>query len=88
MDAVEIIRKGEDAKRLMEDPILIGALASIEEQILDAWKCQGDSAQRDKLWYRLEGLNAFKLMLENIMFDSLSVQSMLDARAKEMKVNG
>lgn len=49
-------RRGEQAKRLLDDPLLQEAFATVETGLRDAWSATSDeaAAERERLWLMLK----------------------------------
>ena len=49
-------RRGEHARRLLEDPLLQEAFAAVEGALREAWATSGDEAttERERLWLMLK----------------------------------
>lgn len=57
----EQIRRGEAAKRLLEDPILIESLETLERTYLESWRRteSKDVEGRERLWIALQVAEEF-----------------------------
>lgn len=64
----EQIRRGEAAKRLLEDPVLIEALERLERTYLDSWRRTDpkDTEGRERLWVALQVAEEFARNLRAI----------------------
>ena len=63
------ITLGKDAKSLVENSAFMYAINRIESDILNAWKLSApsDSAAREKLYYRMEGLGHIQMQLKGMI---------------------
>ena len=72
----DVILLGKAAESALDNPAIILALTKIEEEITRAWKLSApkDEEAREKLYYRIEGLNYFKAklqgMVNNMIFET------------------
>lgn len=62
-------RRGEQARRLLEDPLLQEAFATVEGALRDAWAATGDdaTAERERLWLMLKLLGRVRTSLSEAM---------------------
>ena len=62
----EAIRRGERAKQLLKDPLLVEALISIEAEIIAQWEAcpVRDSEGRELLWKYYKTAKKFRGILE------------------------
>ena len=69
MDKQQIIDQGYHAKRLLEDEVLLGAFAQVEEEIYTEWRTSalGDHQFRSDLFHTLKGLERLKARLQAIL---------------------
>lgn len=65
----EEIRRGEQAKRLLEEPLLVEAFTYIEQELIEAWKNspQRDTEGREKLHLSLCLLLKLKAQIQEVM---------------------
>lgn len=68
MDAEIEIRRGIEAERLLSEPLLAEAFATIEQEFTDAWKASParDPEGREKLWMSLKLLARVKAHMESV----------------------
>jgi len=59
-------RAAEHAQRLLDDPVLVGALGRLEAQYLDLWRnsLPEDREAREDAYHALRGLTAFRADLK------------------------
>ena len=71
------IIRGEHAKRLLEDELLIEAFEEVERDIFDEWKktSSADHSERAELFHTLKGLERLKGRLQAILDDALVAKS-------------
>lgn len=71
MDKQRIIDKGNHAKRLLEDELLIECFERIEKDIFEEWKSTGvhDYDERTDLFHSLKCLERLKARLRAILDD-------------------
>lgn len=69
MTTDEEIRRGNQAKQLLEHPLLIEAFSLIESEIIDAWKTspQRDAEGREKLHLTLCLLEKLKAQIAEVV---------------------
>lgn len=63
------ILRGEQARRVMEDPLLVEAFETIERECFDAWKTSGwkDADKREALYRQMKALGEVKTRLLTVM---------------------
>jgi hypothetical protein len=63
------IQNGERAAQLLQEPILVEALETIEQEYIDQWKNSPvrDHEAREKLWLMVKTAQKFRLELEQVM---------------------
>ena len=59
----QLVLRGKEAKRLMDDPLLGDALAALEKAYIAAWKEAEDPATRGTLWVKIKVLEDFQTEL-------------------------
>ena len=69
MTREEESRRGEQARRLLEDPLLQEAFVTVEAALHDAWEATDDdaTAQRERLWLMLKLLGRLRASLSEAM---------------------
>jgi hypothetical protein len=62
-------RRGEQAKRLLEDPLLQEAFATVDGALRDAWAATADDAapQRERLWLMLKLLRRVRAHMIDVV---------------------
>lgn len=62
-------RRGEQAKRLLDDPLLQEAFATVEASLRDAWTATADeaAAERERLWLMLKLLGRVWAHLTSVL---------------------
>jgi hypothetical protein len=62
-------RRGEQAKRLLEDPMLQEAFATVGSALRDAWSATADGAtdERERLWLMLKLLGRVHAYLTQVL---------------------
>lgn len=62
-------RRGEQARRLLEDPLLQEAFAAVESAVRDAWAATTDDAtgERERLWLMLKLLGRVHARLSEVL---------------------
>lgn len=73
MTKEQIIAKGQHAKRLLEDEVLVEALDAIEKDIFDEWRTTTIEAydERSDLFLTLKCLERLKARLRAILDDGV-----------------
>lgn len=56
----KITERGQHAENLLQDPLVVDALKSIEQVLQDSWKEAPSAEIREELWYTLKGMQRFK----------------------------
>lgn len=58
-------RRGEQARRLLEDPLMVEAFAAVEGSLRRQWEASGDgdAAARERLWLMLKLLRRVQGLL-------------------------
>jgi hypothetical protein len=59
----EIIERGHQAERILQDPLMAEALETIEQSIRESWDSATTTEVREELWYTLKGMQRFKQYL-------------------------
>lgn len=62
-------RRGEQARRLLEDPLLQEAFATVETTLHDTWSTTGDEAtdERERIWLMLKLLRRVRARLSEVL---------------------
>jgi hypothetical protein len=62
-------RRGEQAKRLLEDPLLQEAFTAVDRALRDTWSATGDDAtdERERLWLMLKLLERVRTYLSQVL---------------------
>ena len=62
-------RRGEQAKRLLDDPLLQEAFAAVDQALRDAWSSTADDAtdERERLWLMLKLLGRVRAHLSRVL---------------------
>lgn len=65
----EEIRRGDEAKRLIEHPLVVEAFEICRQDIMDTWAASParDTEGRETLWLTLKCLNKVHAQLESVM---------------------
>jgi hypothetical protein len=81
----EYAQRGDDARRIMNDPILRQALEELERDIVQGMKALSatDLEGRDALWRELRALASFKVKVKNYVTRGDMAKKTLMQRAKD-----
>ena len=62
-------RRGEQARRLLEDPLLQEAFAAVDTALRDAWAATADDAavERERLWLMLKLLGRVRAHMTGVV---------------------
>lgn len=62
-------RRGEQARRLLEDPLLQEAFSAVDTALRDAWVTTADDAadERERLWLMLKLLARVRAQIVNVL---------------------
>ena len=62
-------RRGEQARRLLDDPLLQESFATVEASLRDAWTATPDdaAAERERLWLMLKLLDRVRGHLNSVL---------------------
>jgi len=60
----DIIQRGENAARVLNDPLVKDTLAGLEDLMIQSWRAASDADIREELWFTLKGLERFRSMFE------------------------
>ncbi len=62
-------RRGEQARRLIEDPLLQDAFATVEAVLHDTWSTTADDAtgERERIWLMLKLLRRVRACLSEVL---------------------
>lgn len=84
MTPQEQVQRGEEAARLLENPILAEAFASIEQEYTTLWKQTkaSDEAAREKLWLSIRQLQMVQAHLHTAVQTGKAAKATLAQRAK------
>lgn len=87
-DALEdAIRRGERARAILEDALVIEAFDGIEANLLAAWRAspQRDAEGRERLWAMVAAMDAFKAAFTVYMNDgAIAAQEVLLRNANKV----
>lgn len=78
-------RRGEQARQLLEHPLLVEAFDLIEQEYTEQWKSSParDQDAREKLWLSLKLLHRLRGQLETVVETGKVAQATLAQRALE-----
>jgi len=79
-DLAEDARRGDHAKALLEDPILLEMLERMEAHYVDTWRKSGtaDVQTRERAWMQCALVNDFRQQLRTVSEGGLLARSMLE----------
>lgn len=79
-------RRGEDAKRLLEEPLLVEAFEHIKQELTQAWteSPARDVEGREKTWLMLKLLGRVRGHLESVMANGTMAKATLLERARKI----
>jgi hypothetical protein len=60
----ETIQRGENADRILNDPLVQEVLLGMESMMVQTWKATSVASEREELWYTLKGLERFRSAFE------------------------
>lgn len=62
-------RRGEQARRVLEEPLLVEAFATVETGLRQQWEASddGEAGQRERLWLMLKLLRRVRALLIEVM---------------------
>jgi hypothetical protein len=62
-------RRGEQARRLLEDPLLQEAFATVENALREAWIATQDdaTAERERLWLMVKLMSRVRIHLVDVL---------------------
>lgn len=82
----EEVRRGHEAKRLLETPLLIEAFKTIELEILTKWheSPAGDEKGREKLWLSIKLLNRVEAHVKSVALTGEMAQLSLKQKASAL----
>lgn len=85
MSPEEQARRGEEARQLLEHPLLVEAFQTIEQEVTQAWQTSParDVDGRENLWLQLKLLRKLQGQLELVMETGKSAKATLAQRAAE-----
>lgn len=87
-DPLDEISRGRQAARLLEDPMLVEAFATVEQTLLAGWRATGDAQERERerLWLMVKLLARLRGHLTEAMeTGKMSQRSLDEAAAKRRK---
>jgi hypothetical protein len=78
------VQRAQEAKRLLEHPLLIEAFASIEKEVIERWTQSpaSDAPGREKLWLTLKLLHRLRTHLESLVSSGKLAEATLRERVK------
>ena len=59
----EIVKAGQAAKLLLQNPTLQEAFQTIEDALTEQWRNTASPNDREEVWYTLKGLERFRSIL-------------------------
>lgn len=79
-DMAEEARRGDHAKALLEDPMLIEMLERMEAYYIDTWRKSGtaDVQTRERAWMQCALVNDFRQQLRTVSEGGQLARSMLE----------
>lgn len=79
------VRRGEEARQLLEHPLLVEAFESIEKEVTEQWQNSParDVEGREKLWLTLKLLHRLKGQLTQVVETGKVAEATLAQRAWE-----
>lgn len=85
MSPEEQVNRGEEARRLMQHPLLAEAFATIEQEVTEAWQNSParDVTGRESLWLQVKLLHRLRGQLESVMETGKVAQATVAQRAAE-----
>jgi hypothetical protein len=78
-------RRGEQARRLLEDPLLQEAFESVDGALRDAWVATAEDAtpERERLWLMLKLLGRIRSHLAQVLETGKLADAQLRAREQD-----
>lgn len=81
MSSREIERDtGARARRLLEDPLIVGAYDTIRGKIITSWTTCTDAGQREKLWQELKALERIYGEIRAVVTTGKMAEQQLEAK--------
>lgn len=77
---MDSIQRGERAKQILNDQIVQDAFQEIEESLIEIWKDNRCTEDREELWYTLRGFQMFKQCFESTIQDGQFDRAQLEQR--------
>ncbi len=79
-------RRGDEAQRLLEEPLLIEAFKTIEQELTQAWmeSPARDAQGREKTWLMLKLLHKVRGNLESMVANGTMAKASILERAKRI----
>jgi hypothetical protein len=80
MDHEEDIRRGENARRILEDDLFVEAVETIKQQCFEAWKATSwnETDKREAIHRQFKALGEIETRLRSIMEGGKVAKSMLE----------
>jgi hypothetical protein len=87
--AEQIIRDADHAQALLEDPMIMGAFAEIEAELLSKWRGSPtrDTEGREAAWMMLRALDLFRAVFLHHVANGTVEREMLAMAARERAMN-
>ena len=89
-DYQDEMNRGEQARRIVEDPLFAEAFAQIERECFDAWKGSGwkDADKREALYRQLKALGEVRTRLTAVMEGGKVARSLAEKLLGAQKLFG
>lgn len=65
------VRRGLEAKALLENPLLVDTFAYLRQAYIDAWTACKTPEMREASWYLLKGLDRVEGHLQTVLADGM-----------------
>lgn len=69
MDLEERRRRGESARRILDEPVFQDAFADLRSHFIEAWQQCADQEQRDRIWMAVNLLKKIEQHIETVFED-------------------
>lgn len=83
-DLIDKSVRGREAKAILENELVDGALRAIEQDCVSEWARCDDAQKRDEIWHRLQASRAFLRMFKSHVANGVLADEELKRKEKSV----
>lgn len=83
MNSEETLNRAKQARQLLEAPIFVEALTTVEQRLFAAWKSAANREDRDRVWAVARGLELVRRYLADAVMSGV-LQEKRDEEARKL----